>query len=188
MGLPAGCEVVAHSVRYLLEADTTLVVGKVNYQMRSMQLTRNLSWMLFPMKLLFFYPSPNSSYAGPLQGLSFTIGGNFHWIYSAPWGVPRRESQLNMGQAPSIRRATDLHPDVFIFFIADDNHVVGKPEHVVPAILTIRHLYSQIGLSLAATTQHKNVIYGTGTTSPQSSMLLLLLQNCTGSLPTLAFK
>ena len=32
MGLPADCEVVAHSVRYLLEADPTLVVGKVDCQ------------------------------------------------------------------------------------------------------------------------------------------------------------
>jgi len=67
-----------------------------------------------------------------------------------------------MGQTPSIRRATELHPGVFIFLIADDTQVVGKPEDVVPAILTIRHLYSQIGLILAANTEHKNVIYGIG--------------------------
>jgi hypothetical protein len=56
----------------------------------------------------------------------------------------------------------ELHPGEFIFVIADDTHVVGKPENIVPAILIIRHLYSQIGLFLAATTEHKNVIYGIG--------------------------
>ena len=85
-------------------------------------------------------------------------------LWPTPYAICRQSGLSKCipcdSQALSIRRATELHPGVFIFLIADDTHVVSKPEDVVPAILTIRHLYSQIGLSLAATTEHKNVIYG----------------------------
>ena len=66
---------------------------------------------------------------------------------------------FNMGQSTSIRRAAQLHPTVSILLIADDTHVLGTPED---AIITIRDLYAEIGLSLAATTASKNVIYGLG--------------------------
>ena len=68
-----------------------------------------------------------------------------------------------MRQSTSIRRASVDHPAVSILLIADDSHVVGKPEDVIAAILTIRARYAEIGLVLAATTHSKNVIYGLGT-------------------------
>ena len=66
---------------------------------------------------------------------------------------------FNMAQSTFIRRAAQLHPTVSILLIADD---LGTPEEVVDAIMTIRDLYAEIGLSLAATTASKNVIYGLG--------------------------
>jgi len=69
---------------------------------------------------------------------------------------------FNMGQSQSIRTAAQQHPTVFIFLIADDTHVVGPPADVIAAIITIRRLYSNIGLSLTATTDSKNVLYGLG--------------------------
>jgi hypothetical protein len=46
--------------------------------------------------------------------------------------------------------------------IADDTHVLGHPEEVIAAIKTIRTFYSRIGLTLAATTASKNVLFGLG--------------------------
>jgi hypothetical protein len=167
MGLPAGCEVVAHSVRYLLEADPTLVVGKVDCQNAFnaihkepiLDVVANEAPVLLPFtQLLLRGTPPRTIFHDQRAGTS--IGFTLH--RGVPQGGSLSSALFNMGQAPSIRRATELHPGVFIFLIADDTHVVGKPEDVVPAILTIRHLYSQIGLSLAATTEHKNVIYGVG--------------------------
>ena len=61
-----------------------------------------------------------------------------------------------MAQSTSIRRAAQLHHTVSILLVADDTHDLGTPEEVVDAIMT------EIGLSLAATTASKNVIYGLG--------------------------
>ena len=68
---------------------------------------------------------------------------------------------FKMGQSTTIRRAAQMHPTVSILLIADDTHVLGTPEQVSDAIMTIRDLYAEIGLSLAATTA-SNVIYGLG--------------------------
>ena len=67
-----------------------------------------------------------------------------------------------MGQSTSIRRAALLHPTVSILLIADYMHVLGTPEEIIDAIMTIRDLYAEIGLSPAATTASKNIIYGFG--------------------------
>jgi hypothetical protein len=55
-----------------------------------------------------------------------------------------------------------LHPNVQLFLIADDIHVYGEPSEVIDAILTTRNLIAKIGLSLADTTEDKNVIFGFG--------------------------
>ena len=70
---------------------------------------------------------------------------------------------FNLGQSRSIREASRLHPHVTIMLIADDTHVLGHPEEVIAAIKTTRTLYSRIGLTLAATTASKNVLFGLGT-------------------------
>ena len=81
-------------------------------------------------------------------------------------GVPQSGSissaLFNMGQSTSIRRAALLHPTVSILLIADYMHVLGTPEEIIDAIMTIRDLYAEIGLSPAATTASKNIIYGFG--------------------------
>ena len=69
---------------------------------------------------------------------------------------------FNLGQSHCIRAASLLHPNVSIFLIADDTHVLGQPEDVIAAIHTIRQQYADIGLSLAATTSSKNVLFGLG--------------------------
>jgi len=48
-----------------------------------------------------------------------------------------------------------LHPTVSILLISDDTHVLA-------VIHTIRQQYADIGLSLAATTSSKNVLFGLG--------------------------
>ena len=83
-----------------------------------------------------------------------------------------------MGQSTSISRASVDHPAVSILLIADDTHVVGKPEDVIAAILTIRARNAEIGLVLAATTHSKNVIYGLGT---WRAMLRIGQMFCIGS-------
>jgi hypothetical protein len=69
---------------------------------------------------------------------------------------------FNLGQSRCIRAASRLHPTVSILLISDDTHVLGHPDDVIAAIHTIRQQYADIGLSLAATTSSKNVLFGLG--------------------------
>jgi len=69
---------------------------------------------------------------------------------------------FNLGQSRCIRAASRLHPTVSILLISDDTHVLGQPDDVIAAIHTIRQQYADIGLSLAATTSSKNVLFGLG--------------------------
>ena len=66
------------------------------------------------------------------------------------------------GIAPSIRRAQLAHPTASIYLIADDNMVVGPPAEAITTVKTITLLFADVGLTLAATTDSKNVIYGLG--------------------------
>ena len=59
-------------------------------------------------------------------------------------------------------RGAEPASTVTVLLIADDTHVLSKPEDVVRAILTIRRLYADIGISLAETTLSKNVAYDLG--------------------------
>jgi hypothetical protein len=65
-------------------------------------------------------------------------------VYKMDKGVPQGGSMssalFNMDQSTSIRRAAQLHPTVSILLIADDTHVLGTPEEVIAAIMTIRDL------------------------------------------------
>ena len=70
---------------------------------------------------------------------------------------------FDMGITPSIRRAQLAHPTASIYLIADDNMVVGPPAEAIATVKTITVLLAEVGLTLAATTDSKNVIYGLGT-------------------------
>ena len=63
-----------------------------------------------------------------------------------------------MGQSTVIRAAAAAHPQVRILLIADDTHVVGRPEAVTATILDIHVRYAAIGLSLTPTTTRTNVL------------------------------
>ena len=67
---------------------------------------------------------------------------------------------FDMGIVPSIRRTQLAHPTASIYLIADDNMVVGPPEEAIAAVKTITLLLADVGLTLAATTNSINVIYG----------------------------
>jgi hypothetical protein len=64
--------------------------------------------------------------------------------------------------APSIRYAQLAHPTAYIYLIADDNIVVGPPAEAIVTVKTITLLLADVGLTLATTTDCKNVIYGLG--------------------------
>ena len=167
MGLPAGCEIVAHYIRSQLESDHSLVVAKVDVKNAFNEInpaaildvvSANLPQVLPYAELLLAQSSIKTIFHDSKAGVTS--------VQEMEVGVPQGGSTsgalFNMGQSTSIRRAAHLHPAVTILLIADDTHVLGKPEDVIAAILTIRDLYADIGLSLAATTASKNVIYGMG--------------------------
>jgi len=168
MNQSSGCEIVAHFIRHQLESGPSLVVAKVDVKnafneiapsaildVVRAQLPAVLSYAEFllalsPAQTIFNdsrkrVTSVNTMDKGVQQGGSFS------------------SALFNMGQSTPIRRASLEHPLVSILLIADDTHVVGKPEDVIAAILTIRELYAEIGLALAAKTASKNVIYVLGT-------------------------
>ena len=168
MNKSSGCEIVAHFIRHQLELDPSIVVAKVD--------VKNAFNEIAPSAILDVVRAQLPavlSYAEFLLALS-PIKTTFHdsrarvtSIQYMATGVQQGGSfssaLFNMGQSTPIRRALLDHPAVSILLIADDTHVVGKPEDVIAAILTIRALYAEIGLVLAATTASKNVIYGLGT-------------------------
>jgi len=76
---------------------------------------------------------------------------------------------FDMGIVPSIRRAKLANPSTYL--IADDNMVVGLP---VEAIAAVTLLPADVGLTLAATTDSKNVIYELGTQYTDAQCTLVL--------------
>jgi hypothetical protein len=88
-------------------------------------------------------------------------------VHKMTTGVPQGGSLssalFDMGIAPSIRRAQLAHPTAFSYLIADDNMVVGPPAEAIATVKTITLLFADVGLTLATTTDSKNVIYGLGT-------------------------
>jgi len=168
MNQSSGCEIVAHFIRHQLESDPSLVVAKVDVKnafneiapsaildVVRAQLPAVLSYAEFLLALspaqTIFNDSRKRVTSVNTMDKGVQQGGRFS------------SALFNMGQSTPIRRASLEHPLVSILLIADDTHVVGKPEDVIAAILTIRELYAEIGLALAATTASKNVIYVLGT-------------------------
>ena len=80
-----------------------------------------------------------------------------------PQGGSLSSALFDMGIAPSIRRAQLAHPTASIYLIADDNMVVGPHAEAIATVKTITLLLADVGLTLATTTDSKNVIYGLGT-------------------------
>ena len=167
MGLPAGCEIVAHYIRSQLESNPLLVIAKVDVKNAFNEIDPAAILSVISEHLPEVLPYADLLLAQSSMQVTFHDPRGGHTsVHKMEKGVPQGGSTsgalFNMGQSTSIRRAAQLHPAVSILLIADDTHVLGTPEEVIAAIMTIRELYAEIGLSLAATTASKNVIYGLG--------------------------
>ena len=167
MGASAGCEIVSHLIRNRLESDPTLVVGKVDcknafneiHKDAILEIIRDEIPVLLPFANLMLSMSPVTTVFNDTRARLTSVHSMVHGV---PQGGCMSSAFFNLGQSRSIREASRLHPNVSILLIADDTHVLGRPEEVVDAIVTIRRLYSRIGLSLAATTASKNVLFSLG--------------------------
>ena len=139
MNKSSGCEIVAHFIRHQLELDPSRVVAKVD--------VKNAFNEIAPSAILDVVRAQLPavlSYAEFLIALS-SIQTTFHdyharvtSVHSMATGVQQGGSfssaLFNMGQSTPFRRASLDHPAVSILLIADDTHVVGKPEDVIAAI------------------------------------------------------
>jgi len=168
MGTAAGCEVVAHFIRHQLELDPSIVVAKVDVKNAFNEIAPASILDVVRAQLPAALPYAEFLLAlTPIQTIFNDSHAQITSVHSMAAGVPQGGSLsgalFNMGQSTSIRRASVEHPVVSILLIADDTHIVGKPEDVIAAVLTIRARYAEIGLVLAATNHSKNVIYGLGT-------------------------
>jgi len=177
MGTSSGCEIVAHFIRHQLEQDPTIVIAKVDVKnaFNEISPTSILDVVREQLPAVLSYAEFLLALS-PVQTIFNDSRERITSVQSMSTGVPQGGSLssalFNMGQSTSIRRASLAHPAVSILLIADDTHVVGKPEDVIAAILTIRDLYSAIGLALAATTPSKNVIYGLGSNYTAAQRLM----------------
>ena len=167
MHLSGGCEIVAHTIRALLESDSSLVVGKVDccnafnaiHKHPILQVIADEAPALLPFTNCLLNKAP----AGTIYHDSREQVTVVHKLTEGvPQGGAMSSALFNMGQSVAIRPAAAAHPQARILLIADDTHVVGTPEAVIAAILDIRERYAAIGLSLAPTTSSKNVLYGLG--------------------------
>jgi len=167
MGAPAGCETVAHLIRNRLESDPSLVVGKVDcknafneiHKDAILEIIRDEIPVLLPFANFMLSMSPIKTVFNDTRARVTSVHAMSHGV---PQGGCMSSAFFNLGQSRSIREASRLHPNVTILLIADDTHVLGHPEEVIEAIVTIRGMYSRIGLSLATTTASKNVLFGLG--------------------------
>jgi len=153
MGLPAGCEIVAHYIRSQLESDYSLVIAKVDFKNAFNEIDPASILIVVSVALPQVLPFADLLLAqSSIQTIFNDSRAGITSVHTMDKGVPQGGSMssalFNMGQSTSIRRASRLHPTV-ILLIVDDTHVLGMPEEV-------------IGLSLAVTTAGKNVIYGLG--------------------------
>ena len=149
VGTPAGCEIVAHLIRSQLEADPTLVVGKVDckkcfneiHKDPIIDVIRDEITALLPFAHLMLTKSP-------IQTVYHDKHTKVTSVYIMRGGVPQGGSKssafFNLGQSRCIRAASRLHPTVSILLISDDTHVLGQLEDVIAAIHTIRQQYADI--------------------------------------------
>lgn len=167
MGVQAGCEIVVHTIRNLLESDHTLVVGKVDcrnafnaiHKDPILEVVAAEAPALLPFADFLLNKSPIRTIFHDNRRHTTVI---HHMEHGVPQGGNMSSALFNMGQTRAIRAAVAAHPDVHIILIADDTHIVGQPDAVIAAILDIRARYEAIGLSLAPTTESKNIIFGLG--------------------------
>lgn len=138
-----GCEIVAHSIRALLESDSSLVVGKVDCCNVFNTIHKHPIHQVVADKAPVFLPFANCLFnKAPAET-------NYH---------DPREMKEGVLQGGTMSSALS---QVHILLIADDIHAVGPPETVIAAILDIRE-YAAIGLSSAPTTSSKIFFYGLG--------------------------
>ena len=157
MGVSHGCEIVSHLVRHQLEMDHSQVVIKVNVknafnEIDPDELPAILPYVLFLLAMSEVDIIFNDSRAGKISVHRMTTG--------VPQGGSLSSALFDMGIPPSIRRAQLAHPTASIYLIADDNMVVGPPAEAIATVKTITLILVDVGLTLAATTDSKNVIYG----------------------------
>ena len=164
MGVSHGCEIVSNQ----LEMDHSKVMIKVDVKnafneidpAAIINVVRDELPVILPYVLfLLAMSSVNIIFhdfrAGKTSVHKMTTG--------VPQGGSLSSALFDMGIAPSIRRAQLAHPTASIYLIADDNMVVGPPAEAIATVKTITLLLADVGLTLATTTDSKNVIYGLGT-------------------------
>jgi hypothetical protein len=167
MGVSHGCEIVSHLVRHQLEMDHSKVIIEVDVKnafneidpaaiivVRD-ELPAILPYVLFLLEMSSVDIIFHDSRAGKTSVHKMTTG--------VPQGGSLSSALFNMGITPSILRAQLSHPTASIYLIADDNMVVGPPAEAIATVKTITVLLAEVGLTLAATIDSKNVIYGLGT-------------------------
>ena len=154
MHLSGGCEIVAHTIRALLESDSSLVVGKVDCCNAFNAIHKDPILQVIADEAPALLPFTNCLLnKAPAETIYHDAREQVTVVHKMTEGVPQggamSSALFNMGQSVAIRPAAAAHPQVHILLIADDTHVVGPPEAVIAAIFDIREHYAAIGLSLA---------------------------------------
>jgi len=122
MGASVGCEVVAHLVRNRLEADPSLVVGKVDCKNAFNEIHKEPILDVIRDELLVLL-----SFAELLLNMApiHTVYHNNHEtiVHEMDQGTPQSGSMssalFNLGQTRSIREASRVHHHVTIMLIGD---------------------------------------------------------------------
>lgn len=129
MGASVGCEIVAHLIRNRLEADPSLVVGKVDcknafnaiHKEPILDVIRDELPVLLPFAELLLSMAPiHTIYHNNRTKDTIVHSMN----QGTPQGGSASSALFNLGQSRSIREASRLHPHVTIMLIADDTHVL----------------------------------------------------------------
>ena len=127
MGLPAGCEIVAHYICSQLESDPSLVITKVDVKNAFNKIDRSAIQGVVSANLPQVLPFADLLLAQySMQTIFNDSRAGINSVYKMDKGVPQGGSissaLFNMGQSTFIRRAAQLHPTVSIPLIADDMH------------------------------------------------------------------
>ena len=184
MHLSGGCEIVAHTIRALLESYSSLVVGKVDCCNAFNAIHKHPILQVIADEAPALLPFTNCLLNKALAG---TIYHDPHEqvivVHKMTEGVPQggamSSALFNMGQSVAIRPAAAAHPQVHILLIADDTHVGGPPEAVIAAILESAMLPSVYPLprlhpvKMSSTVLAMNILISSVRLQPQLA--------CTGS-------
>lgn len=167
MGVSSGCEVLIHLLRTRLLKEPTKVVAKVDCRNAYNDIehaamleivSEELRELLSYVEMLLTMTPLRTVYRDRASGKTVVMNLD----RGTPQGGSLSTTLYCLGQAKTMREAKLRHPNVQLYLIADDIHVFGEPSEVIDAILTVRTLIAEIGLSLADTTADKNVIFGFG--------------------------